>query len=203
MSVWTYTYFGFSQRNALFGILIAHSRERNLWVQKEEPAIDVGEGFVLARPLHMTYSGKRAEKKGLVESLWKDTHCLPTEIIKSTFEGGPDRNISQCQGMSNQEGPQRQSLVQFSQGHAQTGLTTQTLGPELQPVVHLHILCINIKKDNGWRIPLTRTYLRLLHGIGSIEAKSWSNPSQVSTDGVAVTELNDTEQWKETIGKPT
>lgn len=56
-----------------------------------------------------------------------------------TFEGSPDRQVSQRDGVSHQEGPQRQDLVQLTQSHNQTGLTTQTPGAELQPVVNLHI----------------------------------------------------------------
>lgn len=114
INIWNYTYIGFSQGNILFGILIAHSRERNLWVQEEEPATDMGEGLALALPLHMTWNRTRTKNVILVEYLNKATK----KITKKTFEGSPDRNISQCQGMSNQEGPQRESLVQFSQCHS-------------------------------------------------------------------------------------
>lgn len=78
----------------------------------------------------------------------KDAHCGPKQIAKSTFEGGPDGNISQCQGMPDQEGPQRESLVQFSQCHSQTSVATQTLGTKLQPVVHLQIY-IHIRQYKG------------------------------------------------------
>lgn len=56
-----------------------------------------------------------------------------------TFEGSPDRKVSQGDGMSNQEGPQGEGLVQFSQRRGQTRLTTQTPCAELQPVVDLQV----------------------------------------------------------------
>lgn len=59
----------------------------------------------------------------------------------------------------------------------------------------------NIRKYKGWHNCLYHTYLSLLHRVGSIEAESWSNSSQVSTDGVAIVELNDTEWWRETVEK--
>lgn len=56
-----------------------------------------------------------------------------------TFEGSPDRKVSQGDGMSNQEGPQGEGLIQFSQCRGQTRLTTQTPSAELQPVVDLQV----------------------------------------------------------------
>lgn len=54
-----------------------------------------------------------------------------------TFESSPDRQVSQGEGMPNQEGPQWESLVQFSQCHSQIWLITQTASTKLQPVVNL------------------------------------------------------------------
>ena len=54
-----------------------------------------------------------------------------------TFEGSPHRQVGQGKGVSHQEGPQGERLVQFTQRRAQTGLTAQTPSAELQPVVHL------------------------------------------------------------------
>lgn len=54
-----------------------------------------------------------------------------------TFESSPDRQVSQGEGMPNQEGPQGESLVQFSQCHSQIWLITQMASTKLQPVVNL------------------------------------------------------------------
>ncbi len=62
-----------------------------------------------------------------------------TSWLVLTFEGSPDRQVRQSEGMSNQEGPQGESLIQFTQCHSQTGLTTQTPSTKLQPVVNLQI----------------------------------------------------------------
>lgn len=69
INIWNYTYIGFIQGNILFGILIAHSGERHLWVQEEEPATDMGERLALALPLHMTWSRTRTE-------IWKSGGIL-------------------------------------------------------------------------------------------------------------------------------
>lgn len=127
------TYTGFSQGDALLGVFTAHGRERNLRVQEEEPATDVGEGLGLAGPLRLTCSGAEAEPVDVLEDLSSGARSG----LSITFEGSPDGDVSQGQGVSHQEGTQREGLVQLSQGPGQPGLTTQTLAAELQPVVHL------------------------------------------------------------------
>lgn len=54
-----------------------------------------------------------------------------------TFEGSPDRQVSQGEGAPDQEGPQGEGLVQFTQRHSQIWPITQTASTKLQPVVNL------------------------------------------------------------------
>lgn len=74
------------------------------------------------------YSHKQKNYAAKTEPYW----------IVLTFEGSPDRKVSQGKGMSNQEGAQGKSLIQFTQCCSQR-LTTQTASTELQPVVNLQI----------------------------------------------------------------
>lgn len=107
--------------------------------------------------------------------------------------------------MSNQEGPQGKGLIQFSQCPSQTRLTTQTPSTELQPVVDLQIqddkhLKYRSGTPNCYRLchthTIKHTHLSLLHRVGSVEAKSGSNTSQVPTDRVGIVELDGTEGRK-------
>lgn len=120
----------------------------NLRAQERKPAIDMGEGFALAWPFPMTcrettttcsaafhlfnyrnFTLKQTEK--MVQT------CTSWMVL--TFEGSPDRKVSQGDGMSNQKGPQGEGLIQFTQCYSQTGLTTQTSSTKLQPMVNLQI----------------------------------------------------------------
>lgn len=101
-----------------------------------------------------------------------------------TFEGGPDREISQGESMSDQEGPHGKDHVQFTQCHGQTRLTTQMASTELQPVVDLQRpdRISNEKQEpqtvaKNLKYTQIYTHLSLLHHVGSIEAKSGSHPS--------------------------
>lgn len=58
-----------------------------------------------------------------------------------------------------------------------------------------------LRTSRGWDTVLKHTHLRLLHGVGSIQAKSWGHSSQEPADGVAIVELNDAKQRKESTGK--
>lgn len=66
-----------------------------------------------------------------------------------TFEGSPDGQVSQGQGMTDQERPQGKNLVQFTQCHCQTRLAGQTTITELQPMVHLQ-LPESIVNEDQW-----------------------------------------------------
>ena len=116
-----------------------------------------------------------------------------------TFQGSPDREIRQREGMSDQEGAQGKGQIQFTQRPGQTGLATQTASAELQPVVDLQIIIRN-KKQEPPNVAINlnyihnHTHLSLLHHVGSVEAKSRSHPGQVPTDGVGIIELDRTEE---------
>lgn len=105
----------------------------------------MGEGSALAWPFPMTCG----ETTTTVSPVY--LHTFHTKIDKMaeiqtgtssmalTFEGSPDREVSQGEGMSNQEGPQGKGLIQVTQSYAQSRLTTQMPSTELQPVVDLQV----------------------------------------------------------------
>lgn len=110
-----------------------------------------------------------------------------------TFEGSPDRQVSQREAMPDQEGPQGQGLVQLCQRRCATGWISEAASAELQPVVNLQTQLkfqLTHSAAEGWKGRVCSTHLGLLHYVGSIEAESGSHPGQVPADGVVISELD-------------
>lgn len=97
-NVRNYTYIRFVQGSILLEILVADSRERKLRVQEEEPAIDMGEGLALVWPIGMTCGGEKNSSSAFHAFENRD---FTLKQRKNTFEGCPDRKISQSEGMPN------------------------------------------------------------------------------------------------------